>query len=146
MPLMTPPMIYSTRKVATPPTVRYLISSRHPSRSADRKMLDILVYALSKFISIPSVSSLADHREDCRQAAIWLTKCFAQLGASSKTVCAHSPSLHPLEIQSIETALRGPSSGTQPDRLCVLPGRANTPSETSHPLLRVRRTDRQMNG
>jgi len=49
---------------------------------------DILVFALSKFVSIPSVSSSADHREDCRQAAIWLTKCFAQLGASSKTVCA----------------------------------------------------------
>lgn len=49
---------------------------------------DILVYALSKFISIPSVSSSPDHREDCRQTAIWLTKCLAQLGASSKTVRA----------------------------------------------------------
>ena len=47
---------------------------------------DTLIYALSKFVSIPSVSSCPDHREDCRQAAIWLTKCFAQLGASSKAV------------------------------------------------------------
>ena len=47
---------------------------------------DTLIYALSKFVSIPSVSSCAEHREDCRQAAIWLTKCFAQLGASSKAV------------------------------------------------------------
>jgi hypothetical protein len=47
---------------------------------------ETLIYALSKFVSIPSVSSCPDHREDCRQAAIWLTKCFAQLGASSKAV------------------------------------------------------------
>jgi acetylornithine deacetylase/succinyl-diaminopimelate desuccinylase-like protein len=49
---------------------------------------DVLVFALSKFISIPSVSNSPDHREHCRQAAIWLTKCFSQLGASSKTVRA----------------------------------------------------------
>lgn len=48
----------------------------------------MLVFALSKFTSIPSVSSSPDHGEDCRQAAIWLTKCLAQLGASSKTVRA----------------------------------------------------------
>jgi hypothetical protein len=52
-----------------------------------KRNADILVFALSKFISIPSVSSIPDHREHCRQAAIWLTKCLAQLGASSKTVC-----------------------------------------------------------
>ncbi|KAH9933265.1 Zn-dependent exopeptidase [Amylocystis lapponica] len=44
---------------------------------------DTLVYALSKFISIPSVSNSPAHREDCRQAAIWLRKCLAQLGAES---------------------------------------------------------------
>nr|GAT50616.1 beta-Ala-His dipeptidase [Mycena chlorophos] len=45
---------------------------------------DTLTYALSKFISIPSVSSISSHREDCRQAAIWLKKCLAQLGATSQ--------------------------------------------------------------
>ncbi|KDR82660.1 hypothetical protein GALMADRAFT_58317 [Galerina marginata CBS 339.88] len=40
-----------------------------------------MVYALSKFITIPSISSDPSHREDCRQAAIWLRKCLGQLGA-----------------------------------------------------------------
>jgi di- and tripeptidase len=44
---------------------------------------DTLVYALSKFVSIPSVSSGPSNREDCRQAAIWLKKCLTQLGATS---------------------------------------------------------------
>ncbi|KAI9511084.1 Zn-dependent exopeptidase [Russula earlei] len=55
---------------------------------------DVLIYALSKFVSIPSVSSSVDHREDCRQAAIWLTKCFAQLGASSKTLYTDEAAVH----------------------------------------------------
>ncbi|THU93407.1 glutathione degradosome [Dendrothele bispora CBS 962.96] len=42
-----------------------------------------LTYALSKFVSFPSVSSGTSHREDCRQAAIWLKKCLQQLGAFS---------------------------------------------------------------
>ncbi|KAF8746635.1 Zn-dependent exopeptidase, partial [Rhizoctonia solani] len=42
-----------------------------------------LIYALSKFVAIPSVSSA---REDCRQAAVWLKKCFSQLGADSYLV------------------------------------------------------------
>ncbi|CAL1713399.1 unnamed protein product [Somion occarium] len=44
---------------------------------------DILVYALSKFISIPSVSGCLSYREHCRQAAIWLRKCLSQLGAEA---------------------------------------------------------------
>ncbi|OAX39892.1 glutathione degradosome [Rhizopogon vinicolor AM-OR11-026] len=44
---------------------------------------DTMTYALSKFVSIPSVSSDPSHREDCRQAAIWLKKCLNQLGAES---------------------------------------------------------------
>ncbi|GJE91816.1 Zn-dependent exopeptidase [Phanerochaete sordida] len=44
---------------------------------------DTMVYTLSKFISIPSVSNSPRHKEDCRQAAIWLRKCLGQLGASS---------------------------------------------------------------
>lgn len=46
-------------------------------------------YALSKFISFPSVSSDPVHREDCRQAAIWLKKCLVQLGAQSMLVAAY---------------------------------------------------------
>lgn len=45
-----------------------------------------MTYALSKFVSIPSVSSDPSHREDCRQAAIWLKKCLNQLGAQSALV------------------------------------------------------------
>lgn len=45
-----------------------------------------MVYALSKFVSIPSVSNSAAHREDCRQAAIWLRKCLTQLGAEASLV------------------------------------------------------------
>ncbi|KAA1473719.1 Zn-dependent exopeptidase [Dentipellis sp. KUC8613] len=55
---------------------------------------DLLMYALSKFVSIPSVSSTPAHREDCRQAAIWLAKCLHQLGAHSKTLSTgdvHNP-------------------------------------------------------
>ncbi|KAK7039186.1 hypothetical protein VNI00_010091 [Paramarasmius palmivorus] len=44
---------------------------------------DAISYALSKFVSIPSVSLGTSHREDCRQAAIWLKKCLTQLGAQS---------------------------------------------------------------
>ncbi|KAH0832219.1 glutathione degradosome [Lanmaoa asiatica] len=44
---------------------------------------DIMTYALSTFVSIPSVSSDPLHLEDCRQAAIWLKKCLHQLGAES---------------------------------------------------------------
>ncbi|KAG1834186.1 hypothetical protein EV424DRAFT_1363232 [Suillus variegatus] len=44
---------------------------------------DTMTYALSKFVSIPSVSSDPNHREDCRQAAIWLKKGLNQLGAQS---------------------------------------------------------------
>ncbi|KAF7365438.1 Beta-Ala-His dipeptidase [Mycena venus] len=51
--------------------------------SLDSSASDTLTYALSKFISIPSVSSSSSHREDCRQAAIWLKKCLSQLGAKS---------------------------------------------------------------
>ncbi|KAL5524589.1 hypothetical protein ACEPAF_9729 [Sanghuangporus sanghuang] len=46
-------------------------------------MQDTMLYALSKFVSIPSVSNEPKHREDCRQAAIWLRKCLTQLGANS---------------------------------------------------------------
>ncbi|KAM5533124.1 hypothetical protein V8D89_013172 [Ganoderma adspersum] len=44
---------------------------------------DILVHALTKFVSIPSVSNSPVHKEDCRQAAIWLRKCLTQLGADA---------------------------------------------------------------
>ncbi|KAI0345693.1 Zn-dependent exopeptidase [Trametopsis cervina] len=44
---------------------------------------DTMVYALSRFVSIPSVSGAAKHKEDCRQAAIWLRKCLIQLGAQA---------------------------------------------------------------
>ncbi|KAJ7202821.1 hypothetical protein GGX14DRAFT_523684 [Mycena pura] len=51
--------------------------------SLDSHASGTLLFALDKFVSIPSVSSSPGHREDCRQAAIWLKKCFTQLGAKS---------------------------------------------------------------
>ncbi|KAH8114659.1 Zn-dependent exopeptidase [Phellopilus nigrolimitatus] len=53
------------------------------SPADNRSMHDTMLHALSKFISIPSISSEDKHREDCRQAAIWLKKCFTQLGAEA---------------------------------------------------------------
>ena len=47
---------------------------------------DTMTFALSKFISVPSVSGNPVHREDCRQAAIWLRKCLGQLGARTSLV------------------------------------------------------------
>ena len=47
---------------------------------------DILVHALTKFVAIPSVSNSPTHKEDCRQAAIWLRKCLTQLGAEASLV------------------------------------------------------------
>jgi acetylornithine deacetylase/succinyl-diaminopimelate desuccinylase-like protein len=54
-----------------------------------------MTYALSKFVSIPSVSSNPSHREDCRQAAIWLKKCLNQLGAESALVRLLKPPFYP---------------------------------------------------
>ncbi|RPD54678.1 Zn-dependent exopeptidase [Lentinus tigrinus ALCF2SS1-7] len=48
-----------------------------------KSISDILVHGLTKFVSIPSVSNSPTHKEDCRQAAIWLRKCFTQLGAEA---------------------------------------------------------------
>ncbi|KZW01583.1 glutathione degradosome [Exidia glandulosa HHB12029] len=45
---------------------------------------DTLLYALEKFVAIPSLSGCAERREDCRQAAIWLKKCLSQLGAETQ--------------------------------------------------------------
>ncbi|KAI0685388.1 Zn-dependent exopeptidase [Cerioporus squamosus] len=50
---------------------------------------DILVHGLTKFVSIPSVSNSPPHKEDCRQAAIWLRKCFTQLGAEASLVTTY---------------------------------------------------------
>jgi len=57
---------------------------------------DTMAFALSKFISIPSVSCNAAHREDCRQAAIWLRKCLGQLGAHTSLV-----SLNEISFESL---------------------------------------------
>ena len=53
-----------------------------------------MLYALSKFITIPSISCDPAHREDCRQGAIWLRKCLGQLGAHTLLVCVTFISLY----------------------------------------------------
>lgn len=57
-----------------------------PTERLNVNMHDVVVTALSKFVSFPSVSSDPKHREDCRQAAIWLKNCLSQLGAESSLV------------------------------------------------------------
>ncbi|KZS96118.1 glutathione degradosome [Sistotremastrum niveocremeum HHB9708] len=47
---------------------------------------DTLVRGLHDFVQFPSVSSLPENREDCRQAAIWLRKFLTQLGAEASLV------------------------------------------------------------
>ena len=64
---------------------------------------DTMLYALSRFISIPSVSNSPQHREDCRQAAIWLKKCLNQLGASQSTLVGNT---HILNTQLLTFQLR----------------------------------------
>ncbi|KIL67904.1 hypothetical protein M378DRAFT_191433 [Amanita muscaria Koide BX008] len=49
---------------------------------------DTMIYALSKFVSIRSVSSSPAHRDDCQQAAVWLKKCLSQLGAQTSLISA----------------------------------------------------------
>jgi di- and tripeptidase len=46
---------------------------------------DVMLYALSKLISVPTVSDDA-HRESCRQGAHMLKKILGQLGASAEVV------------------------------------------------------------
>jgi len=67
-----------------------------------------MLYALSRFISIPSVSNSPQHREDCRQGAIWLKKCLNQLGASQSTLVGSSQVLStqlltPIKVSTGET-------------------------------------------
>jgi len=66
-----------------------------------------MTYALSKFVSIPSVSACPAHAEDCRQAAIWLRKCLNQLGAQA-TLLPTGEGKNPLVL--------GTFSGTKGDR------------------------------
>ncbi|KAJ3979379.1 WD40-repeat-containing domain protein [Lentinula detonsa] len=56
-----------------PPLPRFRSSSQEDAIPSDCSKLggDRISYALSKFVSIPSVSCYLTHREDCRQAAIW---------------------------------------------------------------------------
>ncbi|KAI0823293.1 Zn-dependent exopeptidase [Trametes gibbosa] len=73
-------------EVAPPRSDRHALSEL--SRFSDatdisKSINDILVFALTKFVGIPSVSNSPAHKEDCRQAAIWLRKCFTQLGAEA---------------------------------------------------------------
>ncbi|EIW59658.1 Zn-dependent exopeptidase [Trametes versicolor FP-101664 SS1] len=73
-------------EVAPPRSDRHALSelSRFGNTTDISKSInDILVYALTKFVGIPSVSNSPVHKEDCRQAAIWLRKCFTQLGAEA---------------------------------------------------------------
>ncbi|KAK2459641.1 hypothetical protein APHAL10511_008286 [Amanita phalloides] len=63
-----------------------MVSNERYDGSTSRSMLDTMTFALSKFVSIRSVSSNPVHREDCRQAAVWLKKCLSQLGARTSLI------------------------------------------------------------
>ncbi|KAF8158262.1 hypothetical protein B0H34DRAFT_657084 [Crassisporium funariophilum] len=72
----------------TPPKLRLAASADTGDQQSNNVGFhgdsDTMLYALSKFISIPSVSCEPRYREDCRQAAVWLRKCLGQLGARTK--------------------------------------------------------------
>ncbi|KAF8574208.1 Zn-dependent exopeptidase [Ramaria rubella] len=62
---------------------------------------DPLLQSLSQFISIPSVSNSPQHREDCRQAAIWLKRCLSQFGADA-TMIATGQGTNPLVLATFK--------------------------------------------
>ena len=49
-----------------------------------------MIYALSDFVAISSVSNSEPHQEDCRQAAKWLTRSLTKLGAEAALVSPFS--------------------------------------------------------
>ncbi|KZV68817.1 Zn-dependent exopeptidase [Peniophora sp. CONT] len=77
---------------------------------------DLFFYALNKFVSIPSVSSAPEHREDCRQAAVWLSKCMQQLGAPSK-ILSTGDDTNPIVLATFHGAC--PSTATRNPRILV---------------------------
>lgn len=61
-------------------------SKKQLSGPVSRNLVETLFHALCKFVAIPSVSSQLKHREDCRQAGVWLKKFLSQLGAQATLV------------------------------------------------------------
>ncbi|KAJ6584681.1 hypothetical protein B0H19DRAFT_1106072 [Mycena capillaripes] len=91
-------------ELASPPEVDSSTDDRRVVLPAlDSPASDTLTYALSKFVSIPSVSCSPAHREDCRQAAIWLKKCLSQLGAKS-SLLPTGEGLNPLVLGTFSGA------------------------------------------
>ena len=58
----------------------------HPGHLATSEYHDPLIQSLSTFVSFPSVSNSVAHREDCRQAAMWLRRYLGGLGAGARMV------------------------------------------------------------
>ncbi|KAF8516831.1 Zn-dependent exopeptidase [Hysterangium stoloniferum] len=71
---------------------------------------DPLTQSLSQFVSMPSVSNSPHHREDCRQAAIWLKRCLSQLGADAKMIAAEQGT-NPLVLATFKGV---PTAGDTP--------------------------------
>ncbi|KAF9046463.1 hypothetical protein BJ165DRAFT_1345379 [Panaeolus papilionaceus] len=63
-----------------------------------------MLYALTNFVSIPSVSSEFSHKEDCRQAAVWLKKCLGQLGAHT-SLLATGEGNNPIVLAKFEGSI-----------------------------------------
>jgi hypothetical protein len=84
------PMILTLPKTINRASVldQFMVSSFVISHAITWRSIcsDTMAFALSKFISVPSISGIPTHREDCRQAAIWLRKCLGQLGARTSLV------------------------------------------------------------
>jgi hypothetical protein len=62
---------------------------------------DTLIYALSKFVSIASVTPGSAHEKDCLDAANFLKGCLSQLGAHSTLVYHHR------ELESLSDTMLG---------------------------------------
>ncbi|KLO17294.1 Zn-dependent exopeptidase [Schizopora paradoxa] len=79
------------------PKVHSRVFSDSEEQDSSQSLRDTMLHALTKFVSFPSVSNSSRHREDCRQAAIWLKKCLVQLGAEASLVST-SEAVNPLVL------------------------------------------------
>jgi di- and tripeptidase len=118
----------------TPPGT--LFRDHCPNLLSFSRIPDTVIHALSKFISIPSVSSDPHHRGDCQQAAIWLTKCLSQLGAQATVVgySIYNRKVHATNVNSLAPDRRS----HQPPRAGHLSRHTTQATKTSYPFLWVR--------
>ncbi|KAF8334688.1 uncharacterized protein EI90DRAFT_2914698 [Cantharellus anzutake] len=93
--------ISGPRQASKAHVVRPQVQARHfplPPTDSYPTSLESLVFSLTDFVAIPSVTNSEPHREFCRQAARWLQKTFAELGADAVLVPSAVPGRNPLVL------------------------------------------------